>query len=87
MSVIDTRTQSSPATSLPIDYNKRLMLFSGRANPQLAVDIAEKLERRHRPGDAQHVLKRRGLLPLRGVDQRRRRVHRAVHLRQSRDRA
>jgi ribose-phosphate pyrophosphokinase len=43
MSVIDARTQSSPATSLPIDYNKRLMLFSGRANPQLAVDIADKL--------------------------------------------
>jgi ribose-phosphate pyrophosphokinase len=42
MSAIDTRTQSSRA-SLPIDYNKRLMLFSGRANPQLAADIAEKL--------------------------------------------
>ena len=41
-SAIDTRTQSSRA-SLPIDYNKRLMLFSGRANPQLAVDIADKL--------------------------------------------
>ena len=43
MSAIDTRTQSSRA-SLPIDYNKRLMLFSGRANPQLAVDIADKLD-------------------------------------------
>jgi ribose-phosphate pyrophosphokinase len=42
MSAMDTRTQSSRA-SLPIDYNKRLMLFSGRANPQLAVDIADKL--------------------------------------------
>ena len=41
-SVIDTRTRPSRA-SLPIDYNKRLMLFSGRANPQLAVDIADKL--------------------------------------------
>jgi ribose-phosphate pyrophosphokinase len=41
--VIDTRTQSA-ATSLPIDYNKRLMLFTGRANPQLAVDIAGKLQ-------------------------------------------
>jgi len=40
-SVIDTRTESR--ASLPIDYNKRLMLFSGRANPQLAVDIADKL--------------------------------------------
>src|SRR6478752_8976044 len=43
MSAIDTRTEYSRA-SLPIDYNKRLMLFSGRANPQLAVDIAEKLD-------------------------------------------
>ena len=32
-----------PRASLPIDYNKRLMLFSGRANPQLAIDIADKL--------------------------------------------
>ncbi len=31
------------ATSLPIDYDKRLMLFSGRANPELAGRIAEKL--------------------------------------------
>src|SRR5580698_5380911 len=31
------------ATSLPLAFNKRLMLFSGRANPALAVDIADKL--------------------------------------------
>src|ERR687888_148720 len=31
------------ATSLPIDYDKRLMLFSGRANPELAARIANKL--------------------------------------------
>ena len=30
-------------TSLPIDYDKRLMLFSGRANPELAAHIADKL--------------------------------------------
>src|ERR1700719_3930115 len=30
-------------TSLPIDYDKRLMLFSGRATPQLAANIAAKL--------------------------------------------
>jgi ribose-phosphate pyrophosphokinase len=42
-SVIDTSTQQAAQTSLPIDYNKRLMLFSGRANPQLAADIADKL--------------------------------------------
>ena len=38
-----TRARESSRASLPIDYNKRLMLFSGRANPQLAVDIADKL--------------------------------------------
>jgi ribose-phosphate pyrophosphokinase len=43
-SAMDTRAQQAAQTSLPIDYNKRLMLFSGRANPQLAVDIAGKLE-------------------------------------------
>jgi ribose-phosphate pyrophosphokinase len=42
MSAIELRTEYSRA-SLPIDYNKRLMLFSGRANPQLAIDIADKL--------------------------------------------
>jgi ribose-phosphate pyrophosphokinase len=37
--------QSAPAkgTSLPIEYDKRLMLFSGRANPELAARIADKL--------------------------------------------
>jgi len=30
-------------TSLPIDYDKRLMLFSGRANPVLAASIAGRL--------------------------------------------
>ena len=41
MSVLETRP--SLATSLPIDYDKHLMLFSGRANPALAADIAAKL--------------------------------------------
>src|SRR5215210_2149968 len=31
------------ATSLPIDYDKRLMLFAGRANPELAARIADKI--------------------------------------------
>jgi ribose-phosphate pyrophosphokinase len=34
---------ASAATALPLDYNKRLMLFSGRANPELAGKIADKL--------------------------------------------
>ncbi|HUA12672.1 MAG TPA: ribose-phosphate pyrophosphokinase [Solirubrobacteraceae bacterium] len=42
MSAIDTRTESSSA-SLPIEYSKRLMLFSGRSNTQLAADIADRL--------------------------------------------
>src|SRR5919202_642660 len=37
------QTQPSMATSLPIDYDKRLMLFSGRANPELAARIADKI--------------------------------------------
>jgi len=36
-------THSAPARALPLEYNKRLMLFSGRANPQLAGRIAGKL--------------------------------------------
>ena len=31
-------------TSLPIDYDERLMLFSGRANPELAGRIADRLQ-------------------------------------------
>ncbi len=42
MSAMDPLAQSTRA-SLPIDYNKHLMLVTGRANPQLAIDIAEKL--------------------------------------------
>ena len=30
--------------SLDLEYNKRLMLFSGRANPELASRIATKLD-------------------------------------------
>jgi ribose-phosphate pyrophosphokinase len=36
-------TAPSAATSLPLGYDKRLMLFSGRANPALAHRIAGKL--------------------------------------------
>jgi ribose-phosphate pyrophosphokinase len=37
------QTQPAMVTSLPIDYDKRLMLFSGRANPELAARIADKI--------------------------------------------
>jgi ribose-phosphate pyrophosphokinase len=40
---VNVQVQPSMATSLPIDYDKRLMLFSGRANPELAAKIAGKL--------------------------------------------
>jgi ribose-phosphate pyrophosphokinase len=40
---VSIQVQPAVATSLPIDYDKRLMLFSGRANPELAVRIADKL--------------------------------------------
>src|SRR5215218_2351772 len=41
--VVSVQVQPALATSLPIDYDKRLMLFSGRANPELAAKIADKL--------------------------------------------
>ena len=40
---MSVQTRPLPATSLPIVYDKRLMLFSGRANPELAARIAGKL--------------------------------------------
>ncbi len=40
MSALSTQVES---TAIPLDYNKRLMLFSGRANPALAGEIARKL--------------------------------------------
>jgi ribose-phosphate pyrophosphokinase len=40
---VSVQAQPAMATSLPIDYDKRLMLFSGRANPELAAKIADKL--------------------------------------------
>ena len=40
---MSVQVQPAMATSLPIDYDKRLMLFSGRANPELASRIADKL--------------------------------------------
>jgi ribose-phosphate pyrophosphokinase len=40
---VSVQPQTLMATSLPIDYDKRLMLFSGRANPELAAKIADKL--------------------------------------------
>jgi ribose-phosphate pyrophosphokinase len=40
---MSVQTQPDMATSLPIDYDKRLMLFSGRANPELAAKIADKI--------------------------------------------
>ncbi len=39
-----SQPRTDMSTSLPIDYDKRLMLFSGRANPGLAERIAERLD-------------------------------------------
>ena len=83
---VDERSRPQPAmaTSLPIDYDKRLMLFSGRANPELAARHRRQARRRPRAGHAQDVLQRRGLLPLRGVDPRRRRLPHPADVRQPR---
>ena len=39
--MLETRTV--PSTSLQLGYDKKLMLFSGRANPELGAKIADKL--------------------------------------------
>jgi ribose-phosphate pyrophosphokinase len=41
--VSPVQPQVAAATAIPLEYNKRLMLFSGRANPELAGRIAGKL--------------------------------------------
>jgi ribose-phosphate pyrophosphokinase len=41
MSMLETR--AAPATSLQLGYDKKLMVFSGRANPELGAKIADKL--------------------------------------------
>ena len=61
VSALSPRTSS--ATSLPLSgYDKRLMLFAGRSNPELAAKIANKLGLElggvggaavHRPGEGQ----------------------------------
>ena len=40
---VHPQTATAPATDLRIQNDKRLMLFSGRANPELAARIADKL--------------------------------------------
>jgi len=40
---VEAQTAVSTPTSLPVEYDKRLMLFSGRANPELSHRIAGKL--------------------------------------------
>jgi ribose-phosphate pyrophosphokinase len=40
---VSTQTAPLPSTSLPIGYDKKLMVVSGRANPELAARIAGKL--------------------------------------------
>src|SRR5271167_2531191 len=42
MSVSDTAASPEP-TSLPLNYDRRLMIFGGRANPDLAKGIARLL--------------------------------------------
>jgi len=43
MSTMTVLPQAVESTAIPLEYNKRLMLFSGRANPALAGEIARKL--------------------------------------------
>ena len=63
---------------------KRLMLFSGRSNPDLAHADRRAARHRARAREAQDVRERRDVLPLRGVDPRRGHVHRPVGVRPGR---
>ena len=40
VTALEPHTQASPVTSLPLEYNKRLMVFGGRSNPELAGRIS-----------------------------------------------
>ena len=57
--------------------NKRLMLVSGRSNPELAQKIGAADRLRARRDDAEDLRERRDVLPLRGLDPRRGHLHRA----------
>ena len=81
MSVLQTRPV--PPTDLRVEYDKRLMLVSGPRQPGAGGEDRRQARRRARRRDAQDVRQRRGLLPLRGVGARGRRVHRAADLRES----
>ena len=84
MSAIDTATEVQPATDITQDYTKRLMVFGGRASMELAAKIAGHLDVDLGAGHPEDLLRRRDLLPLRGVDPRRRRLPGPVHRRQRR---
>jgi ribose-phosphate pyrophosphokinase len=44
VSALDPQAGLHSPTSLPLEYGKRLMLFSGRANPELATKISQRLD-------------------------------------------
>ena len=78
---LESATAPALATSIKAGYEKRLMIAAGRASHELGGKIAEQPRRRPHRRRPEDVRRRRGLLPLRGVDPRRRPLHRAVDLR------
>ena len=74
------------ASSLPTNYDKRLMLFSGRANPELAAKIADKLGVDLGPVTLKTFSSGEVYSPLRRVDPRRGRLPRPAAVRQPRRR-
>ena len=71
-------------TEMRLDYDKRLMLVSGRANPELAAKIASKLGVELAEVTPKTFSNGEVYCRYRGVGPRRRRVHRAADLRQPR---
>jgi ribose-phosphate pyrophosphokinase len=43
VTTLEPHSQPLTETSIPLEYNKRLMVFAGRSNPELAGRIADKL--------------------------------------------
>ena len=70
--------------ALALAPQKRLMLFSGRSNPDLAQRIAEQLDIELGRREAEDLRERRDLLSVRGLRPRGGHVHRPVRLRSRR---
>ena len=78
---VHPQTATAPATEPPDRLRQAADAVLGAREPRAGREDRRQARRRPRPRHAQDVLQRRGLLPLRGVDPRRRRLHHPADLR------